>query len=65
MSQKPQIKIVKRGRPAEAEQKPRADAEKDARRGARAVAENVSAWVEEFRKRRTADAARSFSSLFA
>lgn len=65
MSQKPQIKIVKRGRRAEAEPQRPADAEKDARRGARAIAENVSAWVEEFRERRTADAARSFSSLFA
>ena len=67
MSQKPQIRIVKRGGPADA---PKADGsaaarEEDSRRGARAVAANVSSWVEEFQERRTADAGRTFASLFA
>lgn len=67
MSQKPQIRIVKRGRQGEASETPAAVAagEKDSRRGARAVAENVSSWVEEFKERRSADGARSFASLFA
>jgi hypothetical protein len=64
MSQKPQIRIVKRGRQNEAEKTP-AIVEKDSRRGARAVAENVSSWVEEFRERSAADAGRTFASLFA
>nr|MDQ3803622.1 hypothetical protein [Acidobacteriota bacterium] len=61
MSQKPQIRIVKRGRQADAPRAAEADAArgKDARRGARAVAENVSSWVEEFQERRTADAGRT------
>lgn len=67
MSQKPQIRIVKRGRQADAPKpaETRAAREKDARRGARAMAENVSSWVEEFQERRTADAGRTFASLFA
>jgi hypothetical protein len=67
MSQKPQIRIVKGGRQADAP-KPaegRAARERDSRRGARAMAENVSSWVEEFREHRTADAGRTFASLFA
>jgi len=67
MSQKPQVRIVKRerqGAPQEPAAKRRA-AEKEARRGARAVAENVSSWVEEFRERRQTDDGRSFASLFA
>ena len=67
MSHKPQVKIVKRGRQADAQSSPsdsRAAREKDARRGARAVAENVSSWVEEFKERRRADDGRSFASLF-
>lgn len=67
MSQKPQIRILKRDRQADAPKPaaPRAAREKDARRGARAVAENVASWVEEFQERRTADAGRTFASLFA
>lgn len=67
MSQKPQVKIVKRERPGEAKEPAgqSAAAEKESRRGARAVAENVSAWVEEFRERRRTDDGRSFASLFA
>jgi hypothetical protein len=67
MSQKPQVRIVKRERQGEAE-KPapqRAAAEKESRRGARAIAENVSSWVEEFREQRRTDDDRSFASLFA
>lgn len=71
MSQKPQVRIVKRARPGEAEPaaEPRAASEKESRkesrRGARVVAEKVSSWVEEFRERRTADDVRTFDSLFA
>lgn len=67
MSQKPQIRILKRGRQADAPEPAAAPAarERDSRRGARAVAENVSSWVEELRERRTADAGRTFASLFA
>jgi hypothetical protein len=67
MSQKPQIRILKRGRQADAPKpaETRAAREKDSRRGARAVAENVSSWVEECRERRAADAGRTFASLFA
>jgi hypothetical protein len=63
MSHKPQIKIVKRGRKAGAPSPPesRAAREKDARR---AVAENVSSWVEEFHERRDTEAGRTFASLF-
>lgn len=66
MSHKPQIRIVKRGRQPDAEKsgETRARAEKDSRRAARSMAENVSSWVEEFKERRTADAGRSFASLF-
>jgi hypothetical protein len=66
VSQKPQIRIVKRGRQAEGPEAAAAVVaparEKDSRR---AVAENVSSWVEEFQERRTADAGRTFASLFA
>lgn len=67
MSHKPQIKIVKRGRQADAPSpaEGRAARERDARRGARAVAENVSSWVEEFNEQRAADEGRTFASLFA
>lgn len=67
MSQKPQVRIVKRERQTEAREPVRrpAAAEKEARRGARAIAENVSSWVEEFKERRQADDGRSFASLFA
>jgi len=66
VSHKPQIKILKRDRQAAAPPpESRASREKDARRGARAVAENVSSWVEEFHERRAADDARTFASLFA
>lgn len=66
MSQKPQVKIVKRvrqggERPAER----RVASEKESRRGARAAAEKVSSWVEEFREQRAADDVRTFESLFA
>jgi hypothetical protein len=68
MSQKPQVRIVKRERPGGGK-KPAAArpvaAEKEARRGARAVAENVSSWVEEFKERRRTDDGRSFASLFS
>ena len=67
MSQKPQIRIVKRERQGEAKEPAagRAASEKESRRGARAIAENVSSWVEEFQERRRADDGRSFASLFA
>jgi len=67
MSHKPQIRIVKRDRQAGAEKTvaPGAGDEKDARLGAREVAENVTSWVEELRERRAADAGRTFASLFA
>lgn len=63
MSHKPQIRIVKGGRRAAAAAPPegRAAREKDA---PRAVAENVSSWVEEFHERRATDAGRTFDSLF-
>lgn len=67
MSQKPQVRIVKRERQGDAK-KPAgqpAATEKDSRRGARAIAENVSSWVEEFKERRRTDDGRSFASLFA
>lgn len=67
MSQKPQVRIVKRGRPDDSKepQAERAPTEKETRRGTRAVAENVTSWVEEFRQRRRKDDGRSFASLFA
>lgn len=65
MSHKPQIKIVKRDRQADAPAPSESRAARDARRGARAVAENVSSWVEELHERRAADAGRTFASLFA
>ena len=67
MSQKPQVRIVKRERPDDSKepQAERAPTEKETRRGARAVAENVTSWVEEFRRQRRTDDGRSFASLFA
>lgn len=68
MSHKPQIRIVKRdqqGGPEKAAGKTRAAAAEDSRRGARAVAENVSSWVEEFKERSSAETRRTFASLFA
>ena len=67
MSQKPQVRIVKRER-QEGGKKPAgrpAAAERESRRGTRAIAENVSSWVEEFQERRRTDDARSFASLFS
>lgn len=67
MSQKPQIRIVKRGRQGE-EKGPagvRQVSERETRRGARDVADKVSSWVEEFKERRGADDFRSFASLFS
>lgn len=67
MSQKSRVRIVKRERQGEAERpaRGRPASEKESRRGARAVAENVSSWVDEFKERRRADDGRSFASLFA
>jgi hypothetical protein len=67
MSQKPQVRIVKRERQGEAKEPAgqRPATEKDSRRGARAIAENVASWVEEFKEGRRKDDGRSFASLFA
>ena len=67
MSQKPRVRIVKREqRPAaKPSARKRAAAERESRRGARTIAENVSSWVEEFQERRRTDDGRTFASLFA
>ena len=67
MSQKPQVRIVKRERAGAEGRTPERPAvsERESRRGARAVAERVTSWVEEFKERRGADDVRTFASLFA
>lgn len=62
MSPQLHIRIVKRAAEKAAESRTRPP--KDARSGARAVAENVSSWVEDFREQRSADSRRTFASLF-